>query len=273
MLEHRAERVLDDVGVELLAAEGGERLCPVDRLGDAGRLGEIEPAQAANEGGGLGGEPLRHARSAQPHDLDLALEAGMADPVEEAASLERVVQLPRPVRGQDDGRPALRPHGPELGDRDLEVRQHLEQERLELVVGAVDLVDQQHDRVRALDRLQQRPRDQELAPEELGLGDRAGLGRADVQQLPRVVPLVDGVGDIEPLVALEADQPGVERARAPSRPRSYRRRPRPRGARASRAVRRGRGPSRGRARAGTTLRGGPSSSIVAKATSAILGTA
>ena len=31
-----------------------------------------------------------------------------------------------------------------LGDRDREVGQELEQERLELVVGAVDLVDQQH---------------------------------------------------------------------------------------------------------------------------------
>ena len=36
---------------------------------------------------------------------------------------------------------------PDLGDRDLEVGEDLEQERLELVVGAVDLVDQQHDRL------------------------------------------------------------------------------------------------------------------------------
>ena len=49
---------------------------------------------------------------------------------------------------------------PELGDRYREVRQELEQERLELVVGAVDLVDQQHDRLGriGLERLEQRPR-------------------------------------------------------------------------------------------------------------------
>ena len=45
-------------------------------------------------------------------------------------------------------------------------------------------------------------------PEELLLVDRALLRGADVQQLARVVPLVDGVGDVQPLVALKADQPG-----------------------------------------------------------------
>ena len=67
----------------------------------------------------------------------------------------------------------------------------------------------------ALDRLEQRPADQELGPEELLLVHRPLLRRADVQQLARVVPLVDGVRDVEPLVALEPDQPsGSARASA-----------------------------------------------------------
>ncbi len=37
VLQHRAERRVDDVGVELLLAERDERLRPVDRLGDARR--------------------------------------------------------------------------------------------------------------------------------------------------------------------------------------------------------------------------------------------
>ena len=135
----------------------------------------------------------------------------MPDPVEQAAALERVVQLARAVRGQDHARPALRRDRAHLGDRDLEVREHLEQERLELLVGAVDLVDQQHDRLDTLDRLEQRPPDQELRPEQLLLGDGALLRRPDVQKLPRVVPLVDGVRDVEPFVALEPDQPGGQR--------------------------------------------------------------
>ena len=59
VLEHRAERLLDDLGVDLLAAERVERLRPVDRLGDPGRLREVEPAQLADERRRLGGEPLR----------------------------------------------------------------------------------------------------------------------------------------------------------------------------------------------------------------------
>jgi hypothetical protein len=36
--------------------------------------------------------------------------------------------------------------GAELGDGDLEVGEHLEEEGLEALVGAVDLVDEQHRR-------------------------------------------------------------------------------------------------------------------------------
>ena len=186
---------------------------PVDRLGDAGRLREVEAAQLAHERRRLGGEPLGDARDPDLDDLDLAVDRRMADPVEEGAALERVVQLARPVGGEDHGRLAARADRAELGDRDLEVREHLEQERLELLVGAVDLVDQQHDGLVGVDRLEQRPPDQELRAEELVLRDGPLLRGADVQQLARVVPLVDGVGDVEPLVALEPDQARVGRRR------------------------------------------------------------
>ncbi len=133
--------------------------------------------------------------------------------MEEGATLERVVQLARAVRGHDHGRLAPSADRSELGDRDLEVREHLEQERLELLVGAVDLVDQQHDRLVGVDRLEQRAPDQELGAEELLLRDRALLRRADVEELARVVPLVHRVRDVEPLVALQPNQPRGERRR------------------------------------------------------------
>ena len=59
--------------------------------------------------------------------------------------------------------------GAELGDRHLEVGEHLEQERLEGFVGAVELVDQQHRRAVGigLERLQQRPLDQEALGEHV----------------------------------------------------------------------------------------------------------
>ena len=125
----------------------------------------------------------------------------------EAAPLERVVQLARAVRGEHHERPPPRGDRAQLGDRDREVGQELEQEGLELVVGAVDLVDQQHDGLRGigLQRLQQRPAQEELAPEQLARL-RPRLGGADGQQLALVVPVVDGVVEVDALVALQADQ-------------------------------------------------------------------
>ncbi len=138
----------------------------------------------------------------------------MPDPVVEATPLQRVVQLASPVRRQDDGwLVRRRADRPDLRDRDLEVRQHLEQEGLELLVGPVDLVDQEDDPLGALDRLEQRTADQELGAEQLLLRHRSLLCGADVQELARVVPLVDRVGDVQTLVALEADQPRAEDAR------------------------------------------------------------
>ena len=104
----------------------------------------------------------------------------------------------------------------ELGDRDLPVGQDLEQVGLELVVGAVDLVDQQHRRrtLAWLDRPQQRPLDQEPFLVQLGLqgvgrpagGLAGGLGGPEVEELASVVPVVDGLGGVDALVALQPDQ-------------------------------------------------------------------
>ena len=65
----------------------------------------------------------------------------------QAAALERVGHLARVVRGEDHERHVLRLDRAELGHAHLEVREHLEQERLELRVGLVDLVDQQQRRL------------------------------------------------------------------------------------------------------------------------------
>ena len=86
------------------------------------------------------------------------------------------------------------------------------------LVGAVELVDQQHRRAGriGLERLQQRPLDQEALGEHVVLEPLAvvralGLGDADRDHLRGVVPLVDRGRDVEPLVALQADQPAPER--------------------------------------------------------------
>jgi hypothetical protein len=153
----------------------------------------------------------------------LALGRRVVDPVVDAAALERVVDLAGAVGGDHGHRPVARGDRPQLGDGDLEVAQEFQQEALELLVGAIDLVDQQHRRPleARVDRLEQRPLEQELLGEDplgaalvaVGAGRPIGRPRLDLEELPRVVPLVDRLVDVEPLVALEPDQPGVERSR------------------------------------------------------------
>ena len=130
-------------------------------------------AQPSDRGHDPARDRLGHAGDSRADDLALELGARVVDPVVQAPALERVVQLTGPVRGQDDDGPRGRGDRPELRNRDREVRQKFEQERLELVVGPVDLVDQQdHGSARVvLERFEQRPAQQEAAREQLALVD------------------------------------------------------------------------------------------------------
>ncbi len=153
----------------------------------------------------------------QADDLHLPLQLGVVEPEVEAAPLQRLGQLARVVRGEDDDRHRRRRDLAQLGDRDLEVGEQLEQHRLELLVGLVDLVDQQHHWLGAGDRLHQRALEQELLVEDVAVDVLPAVLAAglDPQQLLAVVPLVQRLGLVEPLVALQADQlaPGGARER------------------------------------------------------------
>jgi SEC-C motif-containing protein len=133
--------------------------------------------------------------------------------VVEAAALERVVHLTGAVGGEDHQRRRLRPDRAQLGDRDGEVGEDLQQERLELVVGPVHLVDEQH-AGGVLERLQQRSGEQEAPVVEGGLellgvvGGVRGLGGPQVEELAAEVPVVERLAGLETLVALQpVDRP------------------------------------------------------------------
>ena len=125
-----------------------------------------------------------------------------------------------PVGGQNRHRRHRGAHRAQLGDGDRPVGQHLQQEGLELVVGAVDLVDEEDGRNllrRPGEGLEQRAADEEPLVVELRLqrvdalgASRhvGGLGGPEVQELAGVVPLVEGLGGVDPLVALEPHQRG-----------------------------------------------------------------
>src|SRR5581483_4295089 len=210
VLQHGAERRLDRALVERRHAQSRQRFGPVDRLRDARRLVQLEPAHGFDGRRNLASQRVGDALRPNSHDLELAFEIGVVDPVVDAAPLERVVQVARPVRGHDDDRRHLGGEGTELRDGHRVVREDLEQKRFELVVGAVDFVHEQDGRrarpVR--DRAEQRTPDQERLRIQLVLGDAfvRDLGGAQVQQLARVVPFVDGLRDVDALVALQADE-------------------------------------------------------------------
>jgi hypothetical protein len=71
------------------------------------------------------------------------------------------VHFTGPVRRDHDDRRCDRADRPKLGNRNLEVGQQLEQVSLELLVGAIDFVNQQDGRAFTglLDRAEQRPLD------------------------------------------------------------------------------------------------------------------
>ena len=138
-------------GIERDLVEFGQRARPVDRLGDARHLEQVDLAQLLHEAR----RPRRDsARVAPRHlaadDLELARGVGIVDPVVEAAALQRVVDLAGAVGGDDDDRRLGGLDRAEFGDRHLEVGQDFQQERLEGLVGAVEFVDQEDRRAARL---------------------------------------------------------------------------------------------------------------------------
>ena len=104
--------------------------------------------------------------------------------------------------------------GTELGDRDLEIGEELEQVRLELLIRSVDLVDEQDGAACVGDGFEERALDEEaLAVDPVARFTRATLtfGETYLEDLPRIVPVVHRGRDIETFVALQADQATAER--------------------------------------------------------------
>ncbi len=142
----------------------------------------------------------------------------------EAAPFQRLAQLAGVVGGEQHGGLVLGLDRAELGHGDLELAQNLQQESLELGVGAVDLVDQEHHGLVAGERLEQRAGQQEaLGEEDILLAGQpvGGLAQAfgvaqhiaelvaqqlRIEQLLGVLPLVERLRLVQALVALQADK-------------------------------------------------------------------
>ena len=155
-----AERLAHGRCVQLPNAERAQAARPVERLGDAGRLGELELAQTGDEAGDLVPQPHVELRHLERDDLRLLLRPREVDEEVETAPQQRLGQVAGAIRREHDHRPVPRRHRSQLGNRHLEIAQHLEQEGLELGIGLVDLVDQQHHAAWRRQGAQQRPLEQ-----------------------------------------------------------------------------------------------------------------
>src|SRR4051794_28201960 len=213
VLDDDRHRVAERLLVDVVGAEQQQRARPVDRLCDRRRLLQVELADELDDLDELARDALVELGGVQAHDRELVLELRVVQPEVQAAPLERLGELARVVGGQQHHRTRARLDAPQLGDGDLEVREDLQQHGLELLVGLVDLVDEQHDRLLRGDRRHERAGEQELLAEDVVVhvlpAGALALG-LDAQQLLAVVPLVERLGLVEALVALQAHQRAVE---------------------------------------------------------------
>src|SRR5712692_7775696 len=97
VLEEDTERPIDRGFVELAGTEGGERHRPIERLRDTGPLEKIVTPKCLDHRDDASREPDRHFRKPPRDDRQLALDAWIVDPLVEAPTLERVVDLSRAI--------------------------------------------------------------------------------------------------------------------------------------------------------------------------------
>src|SRR5262249_17928256 len=138
-------------------------------FGDARGLLEAELSELSDELGDAGGELRVECGNFEGDDLAFLLDAREVQIEVKATAFERFRELAPLVRGEDHDRSLARDDGAELGDRDLVLGEHLEEECFELFVGLVDLVDQKDGATRGADRPQERAFEEILAREDVTL--------------------------------------------------------------------------------------------------------
>ena len=177
------------------------------------RIGKRHAAQPCHDVGDLLGQCGGCLRHLGADDGQLPVPLRVIQPVVQAAPLDRVVELAGAVAGEDGHGLDRRPHRADLRNADLVFTQVLQQECFKRFVRAVHLVNQQHGaRRRCFQRLQQRAADQVAVLVDLALdlrngvaasGFQPGLGGTHVQQLRRVVPLVQSFALLQTVVTLQ----------------------------------------------------------------------
>src|SRR3990167_2821291 len=227
-LEEDTERALHHVQAQVFGVQQQQRFGPVDGLADRGLLFQVHLPHRLNESDQFAVQCFRQAWHAALQNAPLQLRLGEWNVQVQAAALERVAHLARVVAGEKNDGLDLGLDGAEFGHRDLKVGQHFEQESLELGVGLVNLVHQQHAAALLVQGLIERARLKKVLGEEQIVvrmqpldGGREShralhhlpqfvLEELRIEQLLAVFPLVQGLGFVQAFETLHADQGHVE---------------------------------------------------------------
>jgi len=153
VFEEQVEGGLDGFGVEGFGVHEDQGTGPVEGLADGGRLFQVEGPELGDEFGDLSGQGLGYLGYMDPDDLRLLLRAREIEVEVETPPLEGIAQGALLVAGQDDQGDGLRRDSAQFRDADLEIAQDLQQERLELRVRLVHLIDEQDRLLLRLDGL------------------------------------------------------------------------------------------------------------------------
>ena len=155
-LEQYVERVTHHAFVKRWRVQQQQRARPVHRLSHRGRLADVGVAHALHKGHQLHQELLGHFGHARAQHAALQRGVGVTDVQVQATPLQCIPQLASVVRREDDQRRHLGANGADLGDGDLVVRQHFQQQGFKSLLGLVHFVDQQHAATALFHGVQQR---------------------------------------------------------------------------------------------------------------------
>ena len=186
-----------------------------------GRLAQLEGAQGADDPGDLVGQLLADPRNPGQHDVALALEVGVVDVQVQAPPLERLGQLPGVVRGEEHQRHRVAATVPSSGiDTWYSERTSSKSASVSSSTRSTSSISSTTGSSARMasrsGRVSRNSSEKMSSSSSSQVGDRCRRRRVgfpdcglDTQQLLAVVPLVEGLGLVEPLVALEPNEPAA----------------------------------------------------------------
>lgn len=214
VLQEETEGSLEGGVPQFADSEGEEGAGPVDRFRHGRSLAQIEGTQSVDETRGLLTQLRVELGDPSAQNLRLGGGIGEVEKEIEASTFQGVGEVAGAIRGKDDDGALAGLDRSQLGNRYLELSEDLEKEGFEFLVRLVHLINEEHGRAGGGEGSQQGAFEEKLPGKDV-LGDVLPAEiciaiHLNPQQLLLVVPFVEGPRLVEPLVALQADEIGLE---------------------------------------------------------------